>query len=326
MKNSVLERLQEIRKGKDLSALDIVSIDDITGEEALLLCTLARVFRETKTEKLDFLKGFSAALAFFESSVRTRSSFEWAGKHLGVDTINVGDGTAEKKGETFVDIAQTLDMMQAQFLVVRTSKSGLPAQLARHTSAHILNAGDGWHEHPSQALIDLLIALDEFGEVKGKTVTFVGDILHSRVFGSTARLFQKMGLHIRICAPATFIPEKVGEVFGAKVFFDIEEALPGTDIVYALRVQNERGATGDISTIREYSKAFGISAKRFALTNKDAILMHPGPIQRDTDVHHVLANFPQSRILQQIENGLAIRKTLFWMLGTGEKKKNFIHV
>jgi aspartate carbamoyltransferase catalytic subunit len=326
MKNVVLDRLQHIRKGNTLSTKDILSIDDLSGKDILLLCELARVFRETKTEKIDVLKGFSAALAFFESSVRTRSSFEWAGKHLGIDTINVGDGTAEKKGETFIDIAQTLDMMQAQFLVVRTSKSGLPSQIARHTAAHVINAGDGWHEHPSQALLDFLTILDEFGDAKGKTITFVGDILHSRVFGSTARIFQKMGLNIRIAAPATLLPEKVAEVFGVKTFLDVEEALVGTDIVYALRVQNERGATGDISTIREYSKAFGISEKRFALANKGAILMHPGPIQRDTDVHHVLANFPQSRILHQIENGLAIRKAIFWMLGTGEKKKDFIHV
>ncbi len=326
MKMEIRSRLEKIKNDRIFSATDLVSIDDFLENDTELVLEIARLFRETRTEKFGFLKGFSAALLFFESSTRTRSSFEWAGKHLGVDTINVGDGTAEKKGETFVDVAQTLDMMSPQFLIVRTSKSGLPQQLARHTAASVINAGDCWHEHPSQALLDLLTITDHFGEVKGKTVVFVGDIVHSRVFGSTARLFQKMGLRIRIAAPATFVPEKVETVFGAEVFYNVEKALKDTDIVYTLRVQSERGATGDIPTIREYSKAFGISPTRFALANSNAILMHPGPIQRDTDVHHVLANFPQSRILQQIENGLAIRKAILWLLGTGKKKTNFIRV
>jgi len=326
MKTEILMRLEAIRQDRFFSATDLVSIDDCSTEDVALVLEIARIFRETRTEKFDFLKGFSAALLFFESSTRTRSSFEWAGKHLGVDTINVGGGTAEKKGETFVDVAQTLDMMSPQFLIVRTSKSGLPFQLARQTEAAVINAGDGWHEHPSQALLDLLTVSDHFGDIAGKTIVFVGDILHSRVFGSTARLFQRMGARIRIAAPATFIPEKVETVFGAEVFYDVEEGLRGADVVYTLRVQSERGASGDIPTIREYSKAFGISPTRFALANPNAILLHPGPIQRDTDVHHVLANFPQSRILRQIENGLAVRKAILWLLGTGKKKTNFVRV
>jgi aspartate carbamoyltransferase catalytic subunit len=150
--------------------------------------------------------------------------------------------------------------------------------------------------------------------------------LHSRVFGSVARIFKKFGAKIRIAAPATFIPEKVSEIFDAEIFYEIEKSFENADIIYALRVQSERGASGDISTIREYSKAFGISAARFSLANKDAILMHPGPIQRDIDVHHALANFPQSRILRQVENGLAVRKAILFLLGTGAKKTNFVRI
>lgn len=327
MKNDTVSRLDEVRNGRNLTVTDFVSIDDLSVEDFSLIFDIAKIFRETKSEKFDLLKGYSAAIAFFESSTRTHSSFEWAGKHLGMDTINVGGGTAEKKNETFVDVAQTLDMMNPRFLVIRTSKSGLPKQLTKYTSASIINAGDGWNEHPSQALLDLLTTTEHFGgSVAGKTITYVGDVIHSRVFGSGARAFRKMGAKIRIASPATFVPEKIQEVFGDEVFSDIEKALHGTDIVYALRVQSERGATGDIPTMREYSKAFGISPARFALTNKDAILMHAGPIQRDTDVHHVLANFPQSRILRQIENGLAVRKAIFWLLGTGREKTEFLRV
>ena len=326
MKNEILKKIEKIRKNRNLNSTDFLSIDDFSVDEILMILEIAKIFRDAKTEKFDFLKGFSAALAFFESSTRTRSSFEWAGKHLGADTINVGGGTAEKKGESVIDLAQTLDAMSPRFLIVRTSKSGLPAQIAAHTAAAVINAGDGWHEHPSQAVLDLLTAVDHFGQIAGKEILFVGDILHSRVFGSTARIFQKFGAKIKIAAPATFVPEKISEIFGAEVFFDLDAAIKNADIVYALRVQSERGATGDIPTLREYSKAFGISAARFSRARENAILMHPGPIQRDIDIHHALADFPQSRILRQVENGLAVRKAIFFLLGTGPAKKDFSRI
>jgi aspartate carbamoyltransferase catalytic subunit len=279
-----------------------------------------------KTAKLSFLRGHSIALAFFESSTRTRSSFEWAGKQLGADTINVGSGTAEKKGESLVDVAQTLDSMNPTAIVIRTSFSGLPQQLTPYTNAAIINAGDGWHQHPSQGLLDVLTLLDEFGSLENKIITIVGDITHSRVFGSIARLFARFGATLRVAAPRTLIPEEMHEVFGTQHFDDVEEALRGADVVYALRVQNERGATGEISTIREYSKAYGISPQRFALAKPHAVLMHPGPIQRDVDVHHALAAVPQSRILRQIENGLAVRKAILWMLCDRQNQKSFARI
>ncbi len=320
MTSPALDRLHQIRDNRLLSTNDLVSIDNLSVEECTLIFELAREFRSLKTEKLDLLKGKSIALAFFESSTRTQSSFDWAAKQLGADTVGVGSGTSEKKHESLFDVAQVIDSMNAAAVVIRSQYSGLPSQIAAHTNAAIINAGDGWHEHPTQALIDGLTTIDHFGDLKGKVVTFVGDVLHSRVFGSTARIFKKLGATIRIAAPATFVPEHVETVFGAKVFLDVEAALPQTDIVYVLRVQNERGATGDISTLREYSKAFGISEQRFRLANKDALLMHAGPVQRDTDIHQALMTIPESRILQMVENGVSIRKTVMWLLCTGSPK------
>lgn len=327
MKNDFLTQLREERNDQDLSCLDLVSVDQLTNEDIDLLFRLARIFRDSGTKKWDILKDISVVNAFFESSTRTHSSFEFAGKQLGSDVVNISGGTAEKKKENILDIAQTLDVMGPRVVIIRTKNSGFPQQVIRHTAASVVNAGDGWHEHPSQGLLDALTAVDEFGYLEGKVVTFIGDILHSRVFGSTARIFRALGAKIRIASPMTFIPEKIEEVFGAEVFLDVEQALPGTDIVYTLRVQSERGATGDIPTLREYSKAFGISEKRLALANKGAIVMHPGPVQRDIDIHHIFATqHPQSRVLQQVNNGLAIRKAILWLLGTRKKEKEFIRI
>jgi aspartate carbamoyltransferase catalytic subunit len=322
----LIQRLLELRAQGDLETTDLVSIDQLSTKEILRIFEMARIFRELKTEKLDFLKGSSVGLAFFESSTRTKSSFDWSGKHLGADVVAAGSGTAEKKGESMFDVLQVLDAMQPKVAVVRTSFSGLPQQLSHHTSASIINAGDGIHEHPTQALLDGLTMIDELGTLEGKIVTIVGDISHSRVFGSLARMLKKLGVKIRVAAPATLLLEKGEEVFGVEYFYDVEEALKDADVVYALRIQNERGATGDIPTVREYSKAYGISPQRFALAKKGAILMHPGPIQRDTDVHHVLVGMPESRILHQVENGLAIRKTVVWLLGSRTKEKEFTRV
>lgn len=320
MSDLIVKAILDTRNGRNLSISDAVSIDDFTVADVELVMELARKFREAKTEKLDLMKGRSVALAFFESSTRTQSSFDWATKHLGGDTVGVGKGTAEKKGESYFDIAQVIDAMNIACFVIRTEHSGLPAQLARHIGASVVNAGDGWHEHPTQALLDLLTIVDETGTLEGKTITIIGDITHSRVFGSTARIFKKFGATLRAASPATLQPEYVEEVFDIKTFYNVEEALTGADIVYVMRVQNERGATGDIPTLREYSKAYGISEARLKLAKPEALLMHPGPVQRDIDIHSGLMAIPNSRILRQAENGLAIRKALLWLLATGPKK------
>lgn len=307
----------DIRKGRDLSFFDLVSIDDVSLEDLELIFDLARRFREYKTYKFSLNKGYSQVNAFFEPSTRTQASFDLAAKQLSMDTTNVGSASSSaKKGESFIDTIETLSAYNVKTIIIRCTQAGGPAFVARHTPASIINAGDGWHEHPTQGLLDALTMVDEFGtnDLKGRIVTVVGDIKHSRVFGSLVRILNKLGATVRVAAPETFLPDQV-ERFGIETFWNVEEAIAGADAIYALRVQEERGAKGDIPTLREYSKTFGISAKRLALAKPGAIVMHPGPVMRDVDVHSALvARHPQSRILQQVENGSAVRKALLWLL------------
>jgi aspartate carbamoyltransferase catalytic subunit len=318
------KKLLATRNNRDLSCFDVVSIDDLSLEDITLILDLAEVFKQSKSQKLSLLKGVSIINAFYENSTRTRSSFELAGKHLGADTINItGSGSSITKGESLIDTAETLSALQPQVIVMRSQFSGVPAQLAGVIPASIASAGDGWHEHPSQALLDLKTITDHFnGDVKGKVVTMVGDILHSRVFGSHARLYKKLGITLQVACPKTFVPEKVEETFGVKIFSSVEDALPNADVVYALRVQEERGSKGYIPSLREYSKTFGINKKRLEMAKPHAILMHPGPVIRDIDVHSELVTLSsQSKILEQVENGMAVRAAILWLLADRKDKK-----
>ncbi len=308
--------LIETRKERDLSVFDLYSISTLTPNDLNLIFTTTRKFREYKTYKFSFNKGYSLVNAFFESSTRTMSSFDLAAKQLSMDTSNIGAASSTAKGESFLDTAETLDSYNLKLIVIRTAESGVPEFLARHVRASVVNAGDGWHEHPTQGLLDAITMLDHFhsDDLDGRTVTIVGDVLHSRVFGSLVRVLSKLNANIRVSAPATLLPAHV-ENFGLKTYLNVEEALEGADVVYALRVQEERGAKGYVPTLREYSKMYGISRKRLDLARKDAILMHPGPVRRDIDVHSALvAVDEQSQILQQVENGIATRKALLWLL------------
>jgi aspartate carbamoyltransferase catalytic subunit len=308
--------LNSFRKGRDLSFFDLISIDQVKLEDLTLIYDVARRFREYKTYKFSFNKGFSQINAFFEPSTRTMSSFDLAAKQLSMDTTGVSANSSVNKGESYLDTLQTVDAYNVKVIVVRSKESGVAEMAARHVQASVLNAGDGWHEHPTQALLDGLTMLDHFKskDLKGRTVLIVGDIMHSRVFGSLIRILKILKANVRVAAPLTFIPKDV-ERFGLEIFTKIEDALAGADVVYALRVQTERGSKGFIPTLREYSKMFGISRKRLDLAKKDTILMHPGPVIRDIDVHSALAAVDeQSHILRQVENGMAIRKTLLWLL------------
>lgn len=317
--------LIECRNGRDLSVLDLTSIAPLHNDDITLIMDLARAFRAHKTYKFDLNKGCSVVNAFFESSTRTLSSFDLSAKNLSMDTNNVSSGGSVSKGESYLDTIQTLDAYNLKCIIIRCAESGVPEVMARHTRAAIINAGDGWHEHPTQALLDGLTILDHYdGDVTGKTMTVIGDIMHSRVFGSLVRLAPKLGIQMRVAAPKTFLPAHI-EKFGVDVFHDVEAALDGVDIVYALRVQEERGAKGFIPSLREYSKQYGVSKKRLDLANDNAILMHPGPVRRDIDVHSALVALDErSQINRQVENGMAVRKALLWMLSNrldGQEKK-----
>lgn len=315
-KAAIEKDLLDARAGRDASFFDLHSVEQLSDADIGLIFDLARRFRHYKTHKFPFNQGSSLVNAFFESSTRTLASFDLSAKNLSMDTSNVGSASSVKKGESYLDTAETLDSYNLKIIVVRAAESGVPEMLTRHVRAAIVNAGDGWHEHPTQALLDALTLLDHFGsaDLKGRTVTIVGDIMHSRVFGSLARLLPRLGASLRVAAPETFIPAHV-ETFGLKTYHDVEEALSGAHAVYALRVQEERGASGFIPSLREYSKMYGISRRRLDLADKNAILMHPGPVRRDIDVHSALvAADEQSRILRQVENGMAVRKAILWLL------------
>lgn len=308
--------LIDARAGRDASFFDLYSINQLSADDLPLIYDLARKFRDYKTHKFALCRGCSSINAFFENSTRTLGSFDLSAKHLGMDTTNAGATSSVKKGESFLDTAETLDSYNPKVIVIRCREAGVPEMLARHVQASVVNAGDGWHEHPTQGLLDGLTLLDHFGssDLSGRTVTVVGDITHSRVFGSLVRVLKKLNATIRVAAPETFLPDQV-ENFGLKTFYNVEEALSGTDVVYALRVQEERGSNGYIPTLREYSKMYGISRKRMDLAAPEAILMHPGPVRRDVDVHSALVSVDeQSRILRQVENGMAVRKAVLWLL------------
>ncbi len=319
--------LSAIRAGRDLSFFDLVSIDQVNPEDLTLIYDVARRFRDYKTYKFSFNKGFSQINAFFESSTRTSSSFDLAAKQLSMDTASIGGNSSVSKGESFIDTVETIDAYNVKMIVIRSKEAGVPEMASRIAKASVINAGDGWHEHPTQALLDGLTMLDHTGstDLKGKVITIVGDIMHSRVFGSLVRLLTKLDAEVRVSAPLTLIPKEM-EKFGVTWFGNVEEALKDADIVYALRVQSERGANGFVPSLREYSKMYGISRKRLDLAKSDAILMHPGPVIRDIDVHSALAaSDPQSAILRQVENGMAVRKALLWLLADrlDGKKKTF---
>lgn len=308
--------LLQVRRKRDLSFFDLHSINQVTPRDLALLFEVARAFRQHGTYKFSFNKGFSQINAFFEPSTRTMASFDLTAKQLSMDTTGLNSNSSLAKGESYLDTLQTLDAYNVRTIVIRSAESGVPEVAARHTQAAVISAGDGWHEHPTQALLDALTMLDHFesDDLEGRVVTIVGDVMHSRVFGSLVRLATKLKAEVRIAAPLTMIPDEV-ERFGVRVYTKLEDALDGADVVYALRVQAERGADGYIPSLREYSKMFGISRERLDRAAQNAILMHPGPVIRDIDVHSALAAVDErSHILRQVENGMAVRKALLWLV------------
>lgn len=319
----------DVRAGRDLSCFDLTSINDLSDDDIKLIFELTAEFKKVGNVKLSLMKGATSFNAFFEDSTRTRSSFEIGGKKLGIDTINIGSkGSSTGKGETLHDTAQTLAALHAEVIIVRTEFSGIPAFLARHVPSAIINAGDGTHEHPSQGLLDAYTMTERLKSIKGKTILVVGDVSHSRVFGSLVRIAPRLGAKVIVAAPRTFLRPGFQEAFGVECYLNVEEALPKADVVVTLRLQEERNAGKCVPTLREFSKTYGISEKRFALAKKGAILMHPGPFMRDIEVHSALISKPDTVIWSQVENGLYVRMALQWLLGVrmDGKKKPYVHI
>jgi aspartate carbamoyltransferase catalytic subunit len=259
-------------------------------------------------KKASSLKGKTVINLFFEASTRTRTSFELAGKRLGADVVNIGgSATSSSKGETLRDTVKTLDAMHADAIVIRHPASGAPDYVAKHTRAAVINAGDGMHEHPTQALLDSLTIRRHRGkDFRGLTVAILGDVLHSRVARSNAKLLKMLGAQVRLAGPRTLLPRDAAAL-GCPLYERIEPALEGADVVMMLRIQRERLGSSLFPSLREYARVFGLNASRLALAKPNALVMHPGPLNRGVEISEDIADGSHSVILDQVEAGVAVR-------------------
>jgi len=297
--------------GSDLLGIEHLERSDI--ERILDTADHMREIGEREVKKVPTLRGRTVVNLFFEASTRTRASFEIAGKRLSADVVNFSpQGSSMGKSESILDTARTLDAMDPDAVVVRHSTAGVPKRIADVLAAPVINAGDGAHEHPTQALLDMYTVRQQKGRIDGLTVTIVGDIVHSRVARSNIQGFLKMGAEVRVAAPPPMIPAAV-ETLGVKAFTVLREALDGADVVMALRIQNERLMGSYFPSVREYSATFGIDRAKLHYAKDDAIVMHPGPVNRGVELSHDLTDDRPSVILDQVRNGVAIRMAVLYL-------------
>ena len=288
----------------------LLAIDDISAPEALAILDLAERYVEVSRQidkRHAVLQGRTQVNLFFENSTRTQSSFEIAGKRLGADVMNMAVATSSvAKGETLLDTAMTINAMQPDFLVVRHQSSGAVELLAQKVSCAVINAGDGQHEHPTQALLDALTIRRHKKRFEGLTVAICGDVLHSRVARSNIHLLGKLGARVRVVAPSTLLPSGIGN-FGVEVHRSMETGLKDADVVMMLRLQMERMTGAFVPSVREYYRFFGLNAEKLKLAKPDAMVMHPGPMNRGIEIDSDVADGAQSVIREQVEMGVAVR-------------------
>lgn len=294
----------------------LLGIDDLDANLAEQILTTAEAFHEVSqrpVRKVPTLRGKTVINVFYEASTRTRTSFELAGKRLSADVVNIGGSSSStSKGESLRDTVATLDAMHADVIVLRHPASGAPHYVAAHTRAAVINAGDGMHQHPTQALLDAFTIRRHKGKnLRGLRVVICGDILHSRVARSNALLLAMLGAEVRFAGPRTLLPHR-DEALGVQVFDRIEPALEGADVVMVLRIQRERLGSALLPSLREYARYFGINAQRLAAAKPDAIVMHPGPINRGVELSEEIADGPRSVILGQVEAGVAVRMAVLY--------------
>lgn len=302
---------------------DILGIEDLTRDEIELILETAERMQEIGTrevKKVPTLRGRTLINLFFEPSTRTQTSFEIAGKRLAADVVNFSVGSSSvTKRETLLDTAKTLDAMDPDCVIVRHKVAGVPHRLAAVLGAPVINAGDGAHEHPSQALLDLLTVKEQKGRIEGLTVTIIGDIAHSRVARSNIYGFSKLGAEVRVAGPPTMLPVGI-EALGVKRYTNLREAIEGADVVMALRIQMERLEGACFPSVREYAATFGLDRAKLRFAKEDAIVMHPGPVNRGVELSHELADHRPSVILDQVRNGVALRMALLYLVaGRGRK-------
>lgn len=296
---------------------DLLGIRDLEVHEIEHILELAASFKEINTrsiKKVPTLRGKTVVHLFYEPSTRTRTSFDIAAKRLSADTYSItASASSLVKGETFLDTLKNLEAMKPDVFIIRHSASGTPHRLAQRTPVSIINAGDGMHEHPSQALLDMLTIREHKGRLAGLKVLIVGDISHSRVARSNIWGLTKMGAQVMVCGPATLIPPDL-ESMGAKVYLRLAEAIPEADVIMVLRLQKERQQQMLLPTLREYAIHYGVSLQKLANAKDDVVVMHPGPLNRGVEIGPEVADGPYSVILDQVTNGVAVRMALLYLL------------
>ncbi len=303
-----------------LQSKDLLGIETLSSEEISLILDTAEAMRSIghrQIKKVPALRGRMVVNLFFEASTRTRFSFETAEKWLSADSLNfAAKGSSVEKGESLLDTARNLQAMSPDLIVIRHGTPGVPHFLARHLRAGVVNAGDGAHEHPTQALLDALTIRRHFGALEGLRVAIVGDLAHSRVVRSNIWLLTKMGARVVVCAPPTLLPPRI-DAMGVEATTDFDDALEGANVVMMLRMQLERQGSSLFPSAREYFKRYGLTAARLARASPDAVVMHPGPMNRGVEISSEVADSPRSLILEQVSNGVAVRMAVLYLLLTG---------
>jgi len=304
-----------------LSSKDLLGIKGMAADEINLILDTAATFKdvsERDIKKVPTLRGKTVINLFYEASTRTRTSFELAGKRLSADVINISTSTSSVvKGETLLDTARNIEAMKSDMIIVRHSCSGAPEFLSTRLKSSVINAGDGFHEHPTQALLDLFTIREKLGRLEGLTVAIIGDIAHSRVARSNIHGLLTMGAKVRVCGPPTMMPYGI-ECLGATVHHDMDKAVEGADVVMMLRVQLERQAAGLFPGVREYARLYGLSRARVERAAKHALVMHPGPMNRGMEISSEVADSTPV-ILDQVTNGVAVRMAVMFLLSGGTK-------
>ncbi|MBI5559919.1 MAG: aspartate carbamoyltransferase catalytic subunit [Deltaproteobacteria bacterium] len=305
-----------------LNRKDLLGIEELSKEEIELILSTAASFKEVserEIKKVPTLRGKTIINLFYEASTRTRTSFEIAAKRMSADAVNISvAASSAKKGETLKDTAKNLEAMNPDCIVVRHSSAGAPHMLARYLKSSVINAGDGAHEHPSQALLDMFTVKERLGRLEGLRIVIAGDIAHSRVARSNMHGFKKMGAEVTLCGPPTMMPKGIESICGVKS--DMKDAIKDADVIMMLRIQLERQKEALFPSVREYSRVYGLDNEKLNGSKKDVIILHPGPVNRGVEISPEVADGPWSLILEQVKNGVAVRMALFYLLLGGVKE------